>query len=415
MLKYFIVLVSFCYHINAQSLTLRNEYTPLPKGSIDDFAVVKNPDNNKNFIFTIEKTEGLLQLVAYSGNFSRLGSHPVSANAFVKGAFIRNGFLYYVDNSIMQLSLNDFSTRPINADRKGIRKIALASLQNKEVILSQNKASVFICELPSLKEILNIKIQNSENNFGVSLIYQGDIYYSSESDLLAKFSISENRIAWQIKFPEKPIKFIGIRVTSMPNWITSIVPLKLDGKDCICAFLAAGDNFCINTKNGKVVDSDKEYDTFTDLKQNNVKLFSSAALLAVGQEKLPLFYLGSIDKNVYALSGRERDDVWVTPVGNEVSMPLSFCDINSDLYPEVFGVTDYDNNLFVLDGKSGKKLINYSIKTGSNFNQTRVYLADLSGNGVLNIVVKSNMRIVKILEFGPEVKVPLNFLYNADN
>lgn len=410
----FVTLLAFCI-MHPQSIVQKSECSSMQKGGIWNFAVLKNPADNKMYCVTVEVINAKDHLLLYDASFKRLSTYQLTEYGVVSGIFIRNGKLYFADDNIKYISLDDFSVAVVNKDRKGIRKISLSLLNNKEVILAQNSTSLFLFELPSHKELLNIRINDDKDNFRVSLIYKGNIYYSSRSDELTKYDVSANKISWQIRFPEKPIKLLGIRVTSMPNWLLSIIPFEEKGVDYISAFLGAGDNFRINAGNGKIVLANKEYDTFTDVKQSNVKLFSSTHLFQVKSGNEMLYYAGAIDKNVYCLSGNNLDERWVTPVGNEISGQLSFYDINNDSFPEVFGVTDYDDNLFVLDGKTGGKIIMQSMKTGKIFNQTRAYLADFFGTGSLNIIVLSNRSTIKVLELNPAVKVPLHYIHTFEN
>lgn len=116
---------------------------------------------------------------------------------------------------------------------------------------------------------------------------------------------------------------------------------------------------------------------------------------------------GSVDHNIYCINGKNLSLIWKFDTDNEIQLPLTFYDVNGDKIPEVFALNDYDNDIYILDGKTGKPLVKKNVKDNSykNLNQSSVILADYNGNGLLDLVVRVNPQTVQLFEMA-DVKVP---------
>jgi outer membrane protein assembly factor BamB len=86
----------------------------------------------------------------------------------------------------------------------------------------------------------------------------------------------------------------------------------------------------------------------------------------------------SIDENIYCIDPRDFSVKWEYDTGNENQTALTFCDITGDGTPEVFGVSDYDLRLSIIDGTKGQQIGEFDLKKEhSKFNQTHALVADI--------------------------------------
>lgn len=414
MLKNLFVLFFLSSIILSQTLVIKNEYKAEKAGALPEVNVVKNPTDDKIYVVTREAINKQLYIAIYDNSFKRLANLPATSELSVGNAFIRNGKLYFSDSKLKYISLSDFKMNVVNNDRKDISRYSLEELDGKDIILASDLSNWYLFDVLSNKEILNIKIKNTEKNPVRATIYDNDIYYMSEGNVVSRFSIKSNSISWSVRFPDKPVKILGIKLSSIPNTVIGINPYKKNNKDYIGITTLAGDYFTLDAVTGKFVVNEIQFERIDNMEQNNSKLFVNSYLFNDKINKELLIYAASIDENVYCLKEKDFSTVWETSTGNEIYSPLSFLDINNDSYPEVFGVNDYDENLFVMDGKTGKRLIFKSIKDGEQFNRTKVYLVDFYGTGELNLIVKTNNEKIKVFQL-PSVHVPKNYIFSYEN
>ncbi|MGE5353931.1 MAG: hypothetical protein ACM3P0_17725 [Acidobacteriota bacterium] len=409
MLRYAFLLFFLAGTLFSQNLKFRTEYVASGPGHLAEFNVLKNSDDDKIYIVTREAIDKNLYLALYDNSFNRLFKLPVTPDLNVEDSFIRNGKLYFSDSKLKCLNLSDYKPDEVNRDRKNIYEISDGKLGGKEVIAAITPEFIYIFDITTNKEILNIKKENKEKNLGRIAFYNSDIYYTSEGNEISKFDTKKNMIAWSVKLPDKPVKLLGIKLSSVPDAITCINPFRKNNRDYIGVFTMAGDYFSFDPSSGKLVKDDIQFERFDDLSQNNSRLFVNCHYYEDKATNNLLIYAGSVDHSVYCLNEKDCRPLWETSTDNEIQKPLSYLDINKDGYPEVFGVNDYDSNLFVLDGKTGKKLVFKSFKEGKQFSQTEVQLADLYGTGTLNLIFKINKEKLKVLELSG-VQVPKNFV-----
>lgn len=412
--KYIFFLFVLTINLFPQTLILKAEYKAEREGLLPDINVVKNPSDEKIYVVAREAINKQLYIVLYDNSFKRLANLRVTPSVSVDNSFIRDGKLYFSDKELKYIELSDYKIGVVNKDRKEISNYSLEKLNGKEVILANNDDRWVLYDISSNKEILNIKIKSTENNRGKATIYNNNIYYTSEGNEISRYEVKSNSVIWSVKFPDKPVRILGIKLSSAPNNINCINTFRKNNIEQIGIITSFGDYFVINAADGKSIINDIQYDKFRSMSQNNSKMFVNDYLFKDKKTNSLLIYAASIDKSVYCLNAKDFSSVWETETGNQIYMPLSILDINNDGYPEVFGVNDYDNNLFVLDGKTGKKLIFQSIKEGKKFNQTKVYLVDFYGTGTLNLIVQVNNEKVKVFEM-PSVKVPKNYLFTNKN
>jgi hypothetical protein len=126
---------------------------------------------------------------------------------------------------------------------------------------------------------------------------------------------------------------------------------------------------------------------------NNAGLISSFELFDVSCDSVPDIIGASVDKNIYCINGLSLDVIWQADTRYENQIPLSYHDINGDSIPDIFGINDA-MILTILSGYDGQIL--YQRSLANRIFQTGVSLADVTGDGILNLIVKLDRYNIQI-------------------
>ena len=115
-------------------------------------------------------------------------------------------------------------------------------------------------------------------------------------------------------------------------------------------------------------------------------IWSSPALGDVNGDGVLDCVVGSNDKNLYALSGRDGAILWAYETGEEVNSSPALGDVNGDGVLDCVVGSD-DNKVYALSSKDGAVL--WSYETGG-WVRSSPALGDMNGDGVLDCVVGSD-------------------------
>ncbi|MCU7500890.1 MAG: hypothetical protein HF309_16580, partial [Ignavibacteria bacterium] len=162
MFRYAFLLFFLAGTLFSQNLKFKTEYAAGGPGHLAEFNVLKNTDDDKIYIVTREAINKSLYLALYDNSFNRLMTLPSTPDLNVEDSFIRNGKLYFSDSWLKYLSLSDYKSDEVNRDRKNIYKISDGKLGGKDVIAAITPEFIYIFDVTTNKEILNIKKENKE-------------------------------------------------------------------------------------------------------------------------------------------------------------------------------------------------------------------------------------------------------------
>ena len=157
----------------------------------------------------------------------------------------------------------------------------------------------------------------------------------------------------------------------------------------------AGDLYKIDPTSGRVVLKKERFRG----DGNNAGLLTRMYFQDMTGDGKPEIVSPSVDENIYCIDPKDFSVKWMYEAENENQTPLAFYDITGDGIPEVFSVCDYDLVLSILDGSNGNLIKDFEMKKEhKKFNQTYALVADIDGNGYIDIITQSSRQKIRFLE-----------------
>ncbi|MEO8233350.1 MAG: hypothetical protein ABI638_13785 [Ignavibacteriota bacterium] len=309
--------------------------------------------------------------------------------------------IYFLDNKLSSFSISDFKITNYNIPDDDYQKYLLTEYENQTLFIASNKNRIDIYDTKSFKLVHKIEF-NKEVKVQRFRFHKGMIIYKNKENGIAVFNLKENKKKWEFDAGSSGGYFLGIKMGTFPNDVSQFL-IEEDRDTFLIMSTWFGYLYKFDFKSGKVL-LEKEKFKGTG---NNAGLISYFELIDMNKDGIKDIVAGSVDNNVYCINGKDFSIIWEYDTDNEIQLPLSFYDINGDNTPEVFGVNDYDNILFILDGKNGKLIKDKSIKDWKELNQTSITLSDFSGNSKLDLLVKRNPKKLQLYEMD-EIRVPKN-------
>ena len=363
------------------------------------FQLVKNPQTSKIYLVTFCSSKTTNKLIIYDNQgkvvFER---DSLKGKVYDQMTFQYNGYLYYMADKLYELRLSDFEIIPINIRNKGYRYVRMFNYKDKEYLLTDTGNEIHVYDLDNTKQVLKLK-REEDTKATVVGYYEGSIIFNDKDNEIEVYDFIAEKSKWKYNTGSTGLYILGIKVGSITDYISGY---KND-ENSMYVMTIPGDLYKLNLQTGELL-LKKERFGGTGANEGLMPYFS---LIDMNNDGIKDVVGGSVDNNVYCINGKDLSFLWKYDTDNEIQLPLSFYDINGDKIPEVFCVNDYDNNLFIFDGKTGKPLIDESVKDENykSLIQTPVLLADYSGNGLLDLLIMRNSREIRDYEMS-DVKVP---------
>jgi len=361
--------------------------------------LVKNPQTSKIYLVTFCSSKTTNKLIIYDNQgkvvFER---DSLKGKVYDQMTFQYNGYLYYMADKLYELRLSDFEIIPINIRNKGYRYVRMFNYKDKEYLLTDTGNEIHVYDLDNTKQVLKLK-REEDTKATVVGYYEGSIIFNDKDNEIEVYDFIAEKSKWKYNTGSTGLYILGIKVGSITDYISGY---KND-ENSMYVMTIPGDLYKLNLQTGELL-LKKERFGGTGANEGLMPYFS---LIDMNNDGIKDVVGGSVDNNVYCINGKDLSFLWKYDTDNEIQLPLSFYDINGDKIPEVFCVNDYDNNLFIFDGKTGKPLIDESVKDENykSLIQTPVLLADYSGNGLLDLLIMRNSREIRDYEMS-DVKVP---------
>lgn len=389
--------------INSSNYYINNDLTFKINTKIAGYSIVSNHADNKNNL-----------IISYISNNERKYYRYNNKGEVIHEDAMRGGYvgilqnkIFYWDKEFYSIDLNNSKKIVYHGMRDNQYKgVDLCNYNNGEILVTYNSWNIYVYDVNSSKIIcdINKSITNEEGAKFERVKYQnGYLIYTYKNNGIAVFSIKSNKLLWKYDTGSLPVKVLGIKFGSLPNFVSDF---EIESKrNVLVVNCGLGSIYKFDLMTGKMI---QKVDNFRGV-SSNAGVMNYIDLIDMNNDGVPDIIGGSVDHNIYCLNGKNLALIWKFDTDNEIQLPLTFYDINNDNVPEVFCVNDYDNNLYVLDGKTGKQLVKRNVKDNNNkkLNQTSVILADYNGNGLLDILLRVNPHTIQLFEMA-DVKVPKN-------
>ena len=340
--------------------------------------------------FYTEQDTDYPRIILPAVEFSRLRSFNMDQQLFVfmKKMYkldIRN---FEVDST--ELAEDDYST------------LSVCNYNREIAVIANSMKKIHIYSYPDF--VLLNKVERDEAvQFDLPIIMNDLLLFKNRKNELCAYDLMESKLLNSFNTGKQPAYFLGIKIGSFDDTISWYRSWVSNDSTRIYFTTFSGSIFCVDPVRGRIIIENRRFRG----NSANAGLISSFELYLVSGDRIPDLIGASVDKNIYCIDGRTLNLIWQRFTGHENQIPLSFYDINGDKIPEVFGVNDA-MTLTIIDGKDGEVLLTESL--ASSLYQTGISLADLDGNGILNLILNLNRHQVQIYQLD-QFSVPKNKLF----
>jgi len=367
--------------------------TDLP---IDSYMVFNNNSQNFLSVFTSQKNQNKWLVFDSSGK-------QVSVEENTEGDYqtLYKDQIFFLGKALNSFSISDFKITNYKIPNNDYRSFILAEYENQTLFIACNKSRVDIYDTKDGKFVNKI-LFDEEMKIPRIMYHKDRIVYKHKVNGITVFDLKENKTLWKYDTGSDGMYMLGIKVGTLSNEISRFL-IDEDKDSFLIMNTWFGYLYKFDFNSGKVLLEKKRFKGTG----NNAGLINTFDLIDMNKDGVKDIVAGSVDNNVYCINGKDFSVMWEYDTDNEIQLPLSLYDINGDKIPEVFVVNDYDNVLFILDGKNGKLIREKNIKDWEKLNQTSVILVDFNGNGKLDLIVKRNPRKLQLYEM-KDIQIPKN-------
>ncbi|MBU1299119.1 MAG: VCBS repeat-containing protein [Bacteroidetes bacterium] len=367
------------------------------------FTLALSPRANEVLLVVLDNRPSEKRIKVFDAARKQLFESVLSAYVSSEQVVQFGDRFYFFARKLLWIDLDNFTVDSTQVSRSDYTSIQVIPFESGARMLASYSGGIDIYDPANLK--LTYAIQRSEQVRGDDpQCFNNFIFFENTETELAAYDLMTKKVVWKFNTGVRPVSLLGIKVGSMPNYVSSYRILSEQGSISLVMVTFAGDLYKLNPATGSVIQRNERFKGTG----NNAGLITNISLVDMNQDGTKDIVGPSVDHNVYCIDGRTLSVIWEYNTGNESQMPCSFADINGDGTPEVFSVND-EYNLTILDGRKGTLLYQMKVQEGikSGWNQTEVLLADLNGNGLLDVIVKGGWDKLRIFELGG-ISVPKN-------
>jgi hypothetical protein len=302
---------------------------------------------------------------------------------------------------IYRLNISTKSIDSIKLSRNGILYIMRRRYSNQDVLVTTGSSGYVICEVPSLKILQTVRSTESLSGTGKPPISGSTMYCLMKKDELVAYSLTSSKTLWNVRPTPKAAKWLGITVGTFDDDFMSYGLSK--DNSTIYATTMFGCVYKINAATGAII---KFVERFRG-DANNAGLITDFSLSDVNGDGVEDLIGSAVDYNIYAISGKDLSVIWAYNTGYENQAGVSLYDITGDSVADVFSIND-QMKFSVINGKTGAKILEHQIQPEKS--QAKVILADINGNGLLDIFISGGSKAIRAYEM-PSVKVPVGGIF----
>jgi PQQ-like domain len=279
--------------------------------------------------------------------------------------------------------------------------ILLRKYKDKQSLLVTASSGYYFYESSSLKLLHQITVEQPLAGTGKPSINGNRIYCLMQNKELVCYDLETKKNLWTITTTPKAAKWLGITVGTFDDSFSHYT-LSKDGF-ILYAVTTFGCIYKINAATGVVI---KLIERFRG-DANNAGLVTDFSLADINADGVEDLIGSAVDYNIYAINGKDLSVIWAYNTGYENLAGVSLYDITGDGVMDVFTIND-QMKFSVINGKTGAKILEHQIQ--SEKSQAKVILADINGNGLLDIFISGGSQAIRAYEM-PSVKVPVGGIF----
>jgi outer membrane protein assembly factor BamB len=360
------------------------------KRAIDYLLVGSDPKFSPQIIIAFTKAHGT-QFSCYNLNDEGSPGFTIPQSGFSRlNTFSHRSFLYIFMKKLYIINTKTFNMDSIELNREDYYSISIHVYSDDTVMVASSIKHIDIYSFPQIN-LRNSVGREEAIQFDLPLIANKQLVFRNRINELTIYDMDHMQILSRFDSGEQPAYLLGVKIGSFSDNISWYRSALINDRNLIYFTCFSGSIYCVDPVNGKIINQIYRFRG----KENNAGLISSFELFDVSGDGVPDLIGASVDKNIYCIDGRSLDVIWQTDTGYENQIPLSYYDITGDSIPEVFGVNDA-MVLTILSGNDGQILCQMSL--ANRIFQTGVSLVDLTGNGILNLIVKLDRCMIQIYQ-----------------
>lgn len=223
-----ILLLIFFMLVNLNNYNLTNNLVFRINTKIASYSIIKDQTGSKNNLIISYKTDNNRRLLRYNNN------GKVIYEDDMKGGYVGTiqSQMYFWDKEFYSIDLNNSKKVIYPGIRDNQYKgVDLGNYDNRDVLITYNAWNIYVYDLSSSKIICDIN-KSVTNEKGAKFEHvkymNGYLVYTYKKNGIAVYSIKSRKLLWKYDVGDLPIKVIGIRFGSLPNFVSDF---EMDSKN----------------------------------------------------------------------------------------------------------------------------------------------------------------------------------------
>lgn len=373
-----------------------------------DCSLISLKDPSEIYICTIiyNKKTDKSKLVLSSLSKKDKYIYYIPKQFYNSGTFQHEKKLYVFSEKLYTIDLESFNIDSINLRMNDYNVIRILKLDKSNILVASNKSYIDIYHFPELELIKSIK-RDKEVKYDKPILQNNIIYFKTKENVLRAIDIKTSKSLWIYDFGESDFYWLGVKIGKGINGINEY---KLINNQLYVS-AGVGDIVKLDITNGNVIIKKERFKG----KENNAGLITNFAFFDINNDGVEDIIGPAVDHNIYCLDGKTLNVIWEYNTGFENQMPVSLYDLTGDKIPEVLAIND-EMKLSIIDGKKGKlieeTIVVRGVKNGNI--QSAVFLADVDGNSLLDILVEAGKDRLKLYELNKVIVKPFSVVYIPD-
>lgn len=333
----------------------------------------------------------------------KLFQQPSLGRVYSSTNFQWQNKIFFFSGKFYSLDLAAFHLDSVALKREDYRGLNWETLGKRDVLVASYADGIDLFDLQTFTLVQEIK-RDEKTQAVKAVVDNGVMIFESKENELRGYDLANKRILWSYSFGSQPGYYLGIKIGTFRDFVTHFVVVRESENAAVVAASSFGTLVKLDLYTGQVILKKERFKGTA----NNAGLIGTFTMMDMNGDGVQDLIGGSVDYNVYCINGKDFSVLWEYNTGFENQMACSLVDVNRDGVPDVFSIND-EMKMSIIDGSNGRVLSEIVLQEGvtNGRNQSDVLLADLNGNGLLDVIVKGDWDKLRIFELGG-ISVPKN-------